>query len=286
MKGVTMPNNKNSRGFAVPGDFGRRLAYANSVGVLVKPTREALDRIHTFVANDDGADPHVKPALEALNRVPAEGARLLSGEFLLSTRTHSIIEGPPSVGEMCTTIWPAVVAPEGHELVSASVTMIEIELIVRYIGEPGLVKASKKGQDLYALVATECGVERQAAKLAFFSAIYGEVRDERLTPAWERISARYPGFAVLRDEIMAHGAQYIQRRASDWRNDVLEAVARAVDMPIVLVMPASTTLYFEVPAGAASLVVALATSIDSHVEAYHSDSFAGIQKQSYSNVKS
>ena len=256
-----MPSNNRNRGFAVPGEFGRRLAYASDVGVLVRPTPEALEQASAL----HGDSPRFQNALKFVEDLPPEGRRVRCGQFALSERTHSIIERNRNFRSHCDMIAPAIVAPEGYKLAEINVGWVEIDLLIRYSGSKELAQSREPGVNTWSFIAEKSGAPRDSVKRAFFTALYGINSDDSAAEAWQMISARFPELGILRRDMRAFGPGYMQRRANDWRSDIYGDVIGAVPFPIVLVGPSSSGIYLEVPSDSIDWTIALAGGIDPHV---------------------
>jgi DNA polymerase-1 len=74
------------------------------------------------------------------------------------------------------------VAPEGHRLVSADYSQVELRILAHFSGDPGLIEAFREGRDIHRATAAEVfGVppaevtpaQRSAAKAVNFGIVYG-----------------------------------------------------------------------------------------------------------------
>lgn len=257
-----MPSNDKNKGFAIPGILGKRLAYASDVGVLVRPTREAIAQIQ---AHFDGT-PRFQRAVDFLANVPEEGARVRSGRLAFSERTHSIIERERHLGAYSAMIAPAIVALEGRKLVEVSVGWVEYDLLVRYSGSEELKESRGPGVNTWSFIAEKCGAPRDSVKRAFFTAIFGVRSNADVSLTWDMIAVRFPELGVLREEMKAFGPGYLQRRANDWRSDLYEQALGVADFPVVLVGPGGRGLYLEVPLESVDSVVSAIEGIEQRIE--------------------
>ncbi len=110
----------------------------------------------------------------SFNQTVAETGRLSSSDPNL--------QNIPARTEDGRRIREAFIAPEGHQLVSADYSQVELRLLAHVTGDPALVKAYREGADIHRLTAAEMfGVEpdkvtreqRGAGKTINFSVIYG-----------------------------------------------------------------------------------------------------------------
>ena len=265
-----MPSNDKNKGFAIPGALGKRLAYASDVGVLVRPTREAIAHIQAHFKET----PQFERALDFLVDVPEEGKRARCGRFAFSERTHSIIERERHLGAHSFMIAPAIVATPGRKLVEISVGWVEYDLLVRYSGSEELKESRGPDVDTWSFIAEKCVAPRDSVKLAFFSAIYGISSRADVSLTWDMIAVRFPELGVLREELKAFGPGYIQRRSNDWRSDLYEQVLDVVDFPVVLAGSGSRGLYLEVPLESVDSVVSTIEGVDRRIEVRSSTTLA------------
>ena len=65
------------------------------------------------------------------------------------------------------------IASEGHKLIVADYSQLELRMAAHLSGDEALIKAYKNGDDIHQLTAEACGCPRQAAKTLNFAGLYG-----------------------------------------------------------------------------------------------------------------
>ncbi|WP_035383170.1 DNA polymerase I [Ferriphaselus sp. R-1] len=125
----------------------------------------------------------------------------------------------------------AFIAPAGHKLISADYSQIELRIMAHLSGDPGLLDAFARGQDIHRATAAEIfGVDaglvsneqRRQAKVINFGLIYGmsvfglagQLNIERSAAQayMDRYFARYPGVAdyMQRTRLQAKQLGYVE----------------------------------------------------------------------------
>jgi hypothetical protein len=256
-----MPSNNKNKGFTVPGNMGQRLATASNLGATVLPSAQALQLVHRAF----DSDLRLPKALAFLEGIPLSGARVTSGAFILSERTHAIIERDRHFGALSALIAPMVTAPKGAQLMEVSVGWVEFDTLLHYSTGNELKKSRAPGVNTWSYIAERAGIARSDAKRAFFTALYSVAFSNDIAMAWEKISYTFPELRGLRENLMGHNALYLHRRANDTRLDLFEEAVLALPYPLVFAGATGNEIYLEIPNERVGEAIALANTVDSRI---------------------
>jgi DNA polymerase-1 len=141
------------------------------------------------------------------------------------------LQNIPIRSEQGRRIRQAFIAPEGHKLVAADYSQIELRIMAHLSGDRGLLTAFEKGEDIHKATAAEVfGVslgdvsadQRRSAKAINFGLIYGmsafglsrqlDVGRNQAQDYIDRYFERYPGVLKYMDRIrkQAHDDGYVE----------------------------------------------------------------------------
>ena len=141
------------------------------------------------------------------------------------------LQNIPIRSEQGRRIRQAFVAPEGHKLVAADYSQIELRIMAHLSGDKGLLTAFEKGEDIHKATAAEVfgvsledvsGDQRRSAKAINFGLIYGmsafglarqlDVGRHQAQDYIDRYFERYPGVLKYMDNIrkQAHDDGYVE----------------------------------------------------------------------------
>ncbi len=173
------------------------------------------------------------------------------------------LQNIPIRGEMGPEIRRAFVAGPGKVIISADYSQVELRLLAHVSGDPGLIDAFEKDQDIHTRTAAEVfgvppeqvtGDQRRAAKMVNFGIAYGlsahglstrlDIPGEEAKGIIDRYFERYAGIRRYLDETVAHARahgfvetlfgrrRYIPDILSRNRNAAQAAERAAINMPI------------------------------------------------------
>ncbi|WP_166262353.1 DNA polymerase I [Marinobacter salicampi] len=141
------------------------------------------------------------------------------------------LQNIPIRSEQGRRIRQAFVAPEGHKLMAADYSQIELRIMAHLSGDEGLLQAFAKGEDIHRATAAEVfgtsleevsGDQRRSAKAINFGLIYGMSAfglarqlgvERRIAQEYiNRYFERYPGVLTYMDNIrhQAHNDGYVE----------------------------------------------------------------------------
>jgi len=141
------------------------------------------------------------------------------------------LQNIPIRSEQGRRIRQAFVAPEGHKLVAADYSQIELRIMAHLSGDKGLLTAFEQGEDIHKATAAEVfgvaldevsGDQRRSAKAINFGLIYGmsafglarqlDVERKVAQEYIDRYFERYPGVLKYMDNIrkQAHDDGYVE----------------------------------------------------------------------------
>lgn len=110
-------------------------------------------------------DEHVRPA--------AAGRGRLHGEWSSCDGAAGRMTASAGLHNLPAELRPAIAADPGRVFVHADLGQIEPRILAAVSGDPGLLTASREGDDLYQPIATRLGVTRDDAKVGMLGAMYG-----------------------------------------------------------------------------------------------------------------
>jgi DNA polymerase-1 len=121
------------------------------------------------------------PLIEADGRVRGRFNQMAAATGRLSQEQPNL-QNIPVRSEEGRVIRTAFVAPEGHGLVTADYSQIELRILAHLSGDPGLVEAFRQGMDIHLATAARVAgkpaaevtaTERRRAKVINFGLLYG-----------------------------------------------------------------------------------------------------------------
>lgn len=198
----------------------RRLAAVHPLPDLVLRYRSATKLKSTYL---DGL-------LELLNpvtgRIHTSFNQAVTATGRLSSSNPNL-QSIPARGEEASIIRKGFIPSEGFEFMSADYSQVELRIFAHLSGDPGLLEAFRRGEDIHRRTAADVlGVAaedvtpemRRIAKAVNFGIIYGmgsqrlaRELDIGLEEAKDYISAyysRYPGVLAFREEMITRARTY------------------------------------------------------------------------------
>jgi DNA polymerase-1 len=174
---LKLPGGRRTKtGFSTAGDVLERLAPEHEIARVILEHRQLAKLDGTYAAKLPGeVDPASGRLHTTLHQAGVSTGRLSSSDPNL--------QNIPVRTELGRRIRRAFAAPEGHALVSADYSQIELRILAHVSGEVRLIEAFRAGADVHAATAAVLfGVEggdvsperRNAAKVVNYSLIYGK----------------------------------------------------------------------------------------------------------------
>ncbi|HEY8552104.1 MAG TPA: DNA polymerase I [Thermaerobacter sp.] len=209
---------KTKTGYSTDAEVLETLAAKHPIAELVLEYRSLVKLQGTYV---DGLAEHIGPD----GRIHTTFQQTVAATGRLSS-THPNLQNIPIRDEPGRSLRRAFVAPPGHRLVAADYSQIELRVLAHYSGDPGLLEAFARGQDVHARTASEIfGVplervtpeQRRVAKAVNFGLAYGQTdfglaRALRIDRAdarrfMDRYFERYPGVKRYMEETVRRARQ-------------------------------------------------------------------------------
>ena len=209
---------KTKTGFSTDAEVLETLAAKHPIAELVLEYRSLVKLQGTYV---DGLAEHIGPD----GRIHTTFQQTVAATGRLSS-TQPNLQNIPIRDEPGRSLRRAFVAPPGHRLVAADYSQIELRVLAHYSGDPGLLEAFARGQDVHARTASEIfGVplervtpeQRRVAKAVNFGLAYGQTdfglaRALRIDRAdarrfIDRYFERYPGVKRYMEETVRRARQ-------------------------------------------------------------------------------
>jgi DNA polymerase-1 len=253
---LQLPHGKRTKsGYSTDVSVLESLALGHELPQLILDYRQLAKMKSTYIdALPQLIHPQTGRIHTSLNQTITETGRLSS--------SNPNLQNIPVRSELGREIRQAFVAAPGHVLVSADYSQIELRLLAHFTGDPVLIEAFRKGQDIHTRTAMEVfgvsdtavdGDMRRMAKTVNFGIIYGlsafglaqrlRIDNDQARAYIEGYFARYPRVKQYLDSIIALARQQgyvttlMQRRRYlpeiDHSNrNVREAAERtAINMP-------------------------------------------------------
>jgi len=213
------PGKKGKAGFSTDARVLRGLRDAHPIVPAVEEWRELTKLLNTYL------EP-LPPQLDArTGRLHTTFHQLVAATGRLSSSDPNL-QNIPVRTELGAEIRACFVAEEGHRLVLADYSQIELRLMAHLSGEPALLDAYRRGEDVHRVTAAAvAGIpegevtkrQRERAKATNFGIMYGlsafglsEQVDISVDEAREFIAAyfaKYPRVAEFRAAVIARAAQ-------------------------------------------------------------------------------
>ncbi len=167
---------RTKTGYSTNAEVLERLSGEHEIARLLLEQRKLAKLINTYV---DVLGPAINPET---GRIHADFQQTVGATGRLISTDPDLQRTPIKTPEG-RRIRQAFVAPEGTRLISADWSQIELRLLAHFTGDPHLVEAFQRGQDVHRRTAGQlfgCAPEavtkaqRSVGKLVNFSTIYGQ----------------------------------------------------------------------------------------------------------------
>ncbi len=213
------PGKKGKTGYSTDARVLRGLRGQHPLIPVIEEWRELTKLLNTYLEPLPAAlDPATGRLHTSFNQLVTATGRLSS--------SRPNLQNIPVRTELGASIRSCFVAPPGHKLVVADYSQIELRLMAMFSGEPALLEAFRRGEDVHRVTAAAvAGVstdevtkeQRERAKATNFGIMYGlsayGLSEQLSIPVEEAKSfiaayfARYPAVLAFREEVVAQAVR-------------------------------------------------------------------------------
>jgi DNA polymerase-1 len=168
------PGRKGKTGFSTDTRVLRSIRGEHEIVAVIEEWREYSKLLNTYLGPLPGMLGEDGRLHTTINQAVASTGRL--------STTNPNLQAIPIRTELGKEIRSAFIAEQGHRLMSADYSQIELRILAHVSGEPKLREAFERGEDIHAATAAEMlGVEpakltsgqRSVAKMINFGIVYG-----------------------------------------------------------------------------------------------------------------
>ncbi len=213
------PGKKGKTGYSTDASVLRGLRDKHPLVPVIEEWRELMKLLNTYLEPLPAAlDPATGRLHTTFNQMVTATGRLSSSDPNL--------QNIPVRTELGAEIRSCFVAEPGHKLVVADYSQIELRLMAMFSGEPALLDAYRRGEDVHRVTAAAIAgirveevtkAQRERAKATNFGIMYGlsafglseqvDVSVEEARAFIDAYFARYPKVREFREQVVAQATQ-------------------------------------------------------------------------------